>query len=68
MAGYGMGASGVEGYSSPALGRLNVSCFEASAWEWGRRQKVGVLGGGGGLNPFQEASVLEFCGMFPSLP
>lgn len=48
MAGYGMGASGVEGYSSPALGRLNVSCFEVSAWEWGRRQKVGVLGRGKG--------------------
>lgn len=45
MAGYGMGASGVEGHSSPALGRLNVSSFEvvAVAWEWERHQKVGVL-------------------------
>lgn len=43
MAGYGMGASGVKGHSSPALGRLKVSSFEVIAREWGRHQKVGVL-------------------------
>lgn len=66
-AGYGMGASGVEGHSSPALGRLNVSSFEVIAWDGEGTRKWECFGGR--PEPFPgEAPVLEFCGMFPSLP
>lgn len=62
-----MGASGVEGHSSPALGRLNVSSFEVIAWDGEGTRKWECFGGR--PEPFPgEAPVLEFCGMFPSLP
>lgn len=46
----------LEGHSSPALGRLNVSSFEVIAWGWGRHPD-GESAMERGLNPFLERPV-----------